>query len=153
MVLINAFKDIAEHFSQEIHQFEITIINRHFHIESSELTQMTMSSCLFSSEDWPNFKDSLEIRHHAHLLIELGRLSQTSITVEVFKFKHIGSTFRASSNQFRCMNFSEALSCQVVPKQLANTSRQLENSLFALRSQIHNSIIQSSLHLHNHLLL
>jgi hypothetical protein len=53
-----------------------------------------MSKRIFGPKNWPNLKNSLEVSHYTHLLIELRRLSEASLFIEVAEIKDIRSSFR-----------------------------------------------------------
>ena len=109
VVLVDPGKDVVEHLAEEVHQFKVAVINGHFHVESGELAEMAMRPRLFCSEDRPDFEDALEIGHHAHLLVELGRLRQTGIPVKVLELENVGASLRTPSNQLRSVDLRETL--------------------------------------------
>ena len=51
------------------------LFNGHFQIEADELAHVPVSKTVLSSENWSDFKNSLEVTHHTHLLVKLRRLS------------------------------------------------------------------------------
>lgn len=83
ILLVNSFQLISishsqlfEHerqeFSEVFQDFEVVLLDGHFQIETNKLAHMTMGEGVFGSEHWGNLKDSLEVSHHTHLLVELG---------------------------------------------------------------------------------
>jgi hypothetical protein len=97
------------------------LLEAHLQIESCELTHVSMSKGVLSSENWSDFKDSVQVSHNSHLFVELRRLSKTGLMFEVFKLENIGSSLRASSNKFRRVNFDEFILVKEFSEKLANT--------------------------------
>jgi hypothetical protein len=56
-----------------IHQkdpkLQIMLFNSHLDIQSDEFTHVSMSERVLCSENWTDFKNSLEVSHNTHLFI------------------------------------------------------------------------------------
>jgi hypothetical protein len=48
-----------------------------------------MGEGVLCSENWSDLEDSLEVAHHAHLLVELRGLGEAGLAVEVAKVEHV----------------------------------------------------------------
>jgi hypothetical protein len=104
---LDSFKHKDHKFANQIKCFKVMVLNFHFQIETSELAKMSVCERLFSSENWTNLKNSLQISAKSHLFVELRTLSKTSRLTKVLKFKNIGTTFWRSSNQLRWVNLNK----------------------------------------------
>jgi hypothetical protein len=67
-------EDEGEELSKEVQQLEVVLLDGQLHVQPYELAHMTVSEGVLSTEHWANLEHALEVSHHAHLLIELGRL-------------------------------------------------------------------------------
>lgn len=68
------------------------LFDGHLQVQPYELAHMPMREGIFSSEDWSDFEDTLEIAHNAHLLVKLRGLGKASFFVEVAEVEDIGTT-------------------------------------------------------------
>lgn len=53
-----------------------------------------------------NFEHALEVRHHSHLFVKLGRLGQAGRLAKIVKLEHVGSAFRAPTDDLGCVDLS-----------------------------------------------
>jgi len=90
--LFETLEEEGQHVSEKVEDLEVMLLDFHLHIKTGELTQMTVSVRLLSSENWTNLKDSLQITAKSHLLVKLWTLSKTSFLSEVVELEHIGSS-------------------------------------------------------------
>jgi len=87
------FEHEGEEFTEEVQKFKIMFLDGHLDIQTYELAHVSVSERIFSSEDWADFEDSLEVAHNTHLLIQLWGLGQTCLFAEISQTENIGSTF------------------------------------------------------------
>ena len=80
-----------------------------------------MSERVFSSKNRADFEDSWEITHHTHLFVKLGRLSKASFSIKVTEAKDICTSFRATTNELRSMDFDKISFDQKLSEKLANS--------------------------------
>lgn len=128
------------------------LLNSHLDIQPNELTHMSVSERILSSENWTNFEYTLEITHNTHLLIKLRRLSKACFFTEILKTEDIGATLRTTSYQFRGMDFDEVIISQEFSEDLAYSRWNSENSLLSCCSEIDDSVVKSSFHFNDCLL-
>jgi len=102
-------KDVHEHLSHHIHELIIALFDRELDIQTREFAQMTMGVGILSTEHVSDLEHALEVALNCHLFIELRGLSQTGALSEIIEFKYIGTTFRGSSDHFRCVDFHESI--------------------------------------------
>lgn len=100
---------------------------------------------MLSSEDGSDFEDLLEISHHAHLLVELGRLGKTGLLVEVLELEDVGSSFGRSGDQLWGVNFDKILAVEVFSEELSDSTLDSEDGLLGRCSQIQNTVVESDL--------
>jgi hypothetical protein len=125
------------------------LFNGHLDIQSDEFTHMSMSEWIFSSEDWTNFKYTLEISHNTHLFIKLRRLGKASFSVEVTETKNVWSSLWSTSDQLRSVDFDKILFKTELSEKLTYSWRQFKDGLFSCSSEIDNSIVKTSFHFNN----
>ena len=99
----------SHQISDEIQYLKVMVLKFHLHIKSSELTKMSISVRILSTEDWTNLEHSLQVTTEGHLLVKLWTLSKACIPFEVFKFKDICTTFRGSCNQFWSVDLNKVI--------------------------------------------
>lgn len=98
--VLKTIADVGNKFTKDIKNLKVMFLKLHFHIQTSEFTQVTVSVGVFSSKNWTNFEDFLQITTNSHLLIKLRTLGEASILSEIFKTEYIGTTFRTTSDEF-----------------------------------------------------
>lgn len=74
------------------------VLDFHLKIETSKLTEMSVSVRVLGSEDGTDFEDSLEISAKRHLFVELWALGEASWLSEIFKSKNVGTTLRCTTD-------------------------------------------------------
>ena len=94
---LKSFEDEYEHLFNQLKNFMIMLLKRHFQIQPNELREMTMGKTVFCTEDRSDFKNPFKIRGNKHLLIELRRLSEICRAIKIGDFENICSTLRCSS--------------------------------------------------------
>ena len=150
--LSDVLKNEGPEFPEELQNFEVVLLDRHFEIQSDELAHVSVGERVLSSEDWADFKDSLEVTHNTHLLVKLGRLGQTSLPVEILELEDVGASFRAPSDHLGSMDFYKVVLEQELPEKLTDGGGNPEDGLFGLGAKIDDSVVQSGLHLDDGLL-
>lgn len=90
--LLEVVEEVGEEFSEELEDFEVVLLDGHLQIETDELAHVAMGERVLSSENGADFKDSLEIAHNTHLLVELRRLRETRGLAEVLETEDVGAT-------------------------------------------------------------
>lgn len=73
-------------------------LDTHLYIQAHELAHVTVSKWILGSENWPNLEYSLEISHYTHLLVELRRLCEASLSIKVAEVEDIWASFRRPSD-------------------------------------------------------
>ena len=142
----NVVEHVREKFTEEVQEFEIVLFDGHFNVETNELTHVSVSEWIFGSKDGSDFKDSLEISHDAHLLVELRGLSKASFTIEIAECENIGSSFWTATDEFRTVDFNKIIVDNKFSEEMADSWRKLENSLLGSGSKIDDSVVETSLH-------
>ena len=99
MSALNVLEKVNKHLANVVKHFEVVVFELHFHVEASELAQVAVSVRVFGAEDRANFEDAREATAKRHLLIELGRLGQTAVLVEILELENISTAFRATANK------------------------------------------------------
>jgi len=122
-------------------------LDGHLDIQTYELAHVSVSERIFSSEDWADFEDSLEVAHNTHLLIQLWGLGQTCLFAEISQTENIGSTFWWTTNQLWSMDFDEVKVQKELSKELTDTWLESEDSVLSGCSKIDDSVIKSGFHL------
>lgn len=151
--MFEPIKDEVEHFSHEVKKFIIVLLNSHFEIQPDELAHMPVSKGVLSSEDWGNLVDSVEVRHDAHLFVQLGRLGEASLLTEVLQSEDVCAALRSSTDQFRGVDLDKTVLVEILSEQRAYAGGYSENSLFSGRSKIDDSVVQTSLKLYSNFLV
>lgn len=120
-MLFNALEDVDEQICHHVKKFKVVLLYGHLHIQSCELAHMTVGKGVLSSENRSDFKHSVEVCHQAHLFVKLGRLGETSVSLEVLELEHIRTSFRTPSYQFGSVDFHEPILHEELAEQKANS--------------------------------
>jgi len=73
------------------------VLEFHLQIESCKLTEMSVCVGVFRAEDRSDLKYSLQVTTKRHLFVELGRLGEAGILVEILEAEHVSTAFRCTS--------------------------------------------------------
>ncbi len=73
---------------------------------------MSVSEGVLRSENWADFEDSVEIWHHAHLLVELRALSQAGLAFNRGKLRFVQSTGIWKHSRLLRMSRRSFLACE-----------------------------------------
>ena len=118
----------------------------HLDIQSDEFTHVAMGEWVLCSENWTDFKYTLEVTHNTHLLIELGRLCETGFSVEIVETEDIWSSFWSTSDQLWSVDFYKIIIETVFSEELADSWGQFKDGLLSSGSEIDYSIVETSFH-------
>lgn len=142
-------EDEDEQLGQHVNDLIVVLLEGHLHIETNELGHVSVSVGVLGSEDGSNLKHSLKVTRHEHLLVQLGRLGQEGITLEVVELENVSSTLGGGSNHLGSVDLNEALGHEELSEQLANTVLDTENGLVGLGSEINASGIKTGIEVDN----
>lgn len=146
--LLYPLEDVGEEFTEEVQDLEVVLLDHHLQIEAYELAHMAVSEGVFCAEDRSDFKDSLEIGHHAHLLVELGRLGQTGLAVKVAELEDVAASLGTTSNELGSVDLDEVVVYAELPEELTDSRGKLEDGLLGGRPKVYHPVVEASLHAH-----
>ena len=69
VALLQAFEHRDEHVAEDVEDLPVVVLELHLHIETGELTQMTVGVGVFSPENWSNLEYTLKVTTEGHLLV------------------------------------------------------------------------------------
>lgn len=118
----------------------------HLDIQSDEFTHVTMGEWVLCSENWTDFKNTLEVTHNTHLFVKLGRLCETGFSVEIAETEYIWSSFWSTSDQLGSVDFYKIIIETEFSEELADSWGQFKDGLLSSSSEIDYSIIETSFH-------
>ena len=73
-------------------------------VESGELGHVAVGEGLLRAEDGPDLEDLVKVAHQGHLLVELRRLGEVSVTVEVGEAEDVGALSHEARSRERVSN-------------------------------------------------
>mmetsp|Transcript_15256 Transcript_15256/g.23215 ORF Transcript_15256/g.23215 Transcript_15256/m.23215 type:complete len:216 (-) Transcript_15256:927-1574(-) len=140
----DSIKNMNKQITKHIKHFVVVLVDHHFHIETGEFTQVTACVGIFCSEHRSGLEYTFESRTCSrHLLVQLGRHSQTGWLPKVIQFENFGTTLGSSSNQFRSMNFNKSFFDKAFTEKDTNHGLNAENCLIGGCSQIDPSVVET----------
>lgn len=142
---LESVEDEGEELSHEIEELEVVLVDGHFNIQSGELTHVSVSEGLLGSEDGADLEDSVEVGHDTHLLVELRRLGEASLLVEVLELEDVGSSLRSTSDELGGMDLDESVLEKELSEELADSRGDSEDGLVGGCSEIDDSVVESGL--------
>lgn len=73
---LKALEDVDEQVAQHIENLEVMVLDHHFHIQSCEFAQVSISVGVLGSEYWAYLEASLHVSAENHLLVQLRALGK-----------------------------------------------------------------------------
>ena len=77
----------------------VMFLEHHFHIQTGELSHVTVCVGVFSTENGANLEDFLEISVDSHLFVKLRGLGEVSLGLEVIQLEHTSATLTVNKKE------------------------------------------------------
>ena len=83
-VFVQTGEDVIEGLVDHVQNFLVRFLKRHLQIQTGELTHVSVSKGILTTEHGPDFKHALHVAHQSHLLVQLRRLLEVLVGKVIF---------------------------------------------------------------------
>lgn len=111
---MNATENGQKDTLKNIKNLKVRVLNLHLQIKTSELSHMSRSVGVLSTEDGTRAENTLTTTSNLELLVELGRLGEESLLSEVGQSEDVTTTLGGGTDEAGRLEFLEVAGLEVV---------------------------------------
>lgn len=143
VLLLKTLEDSLEQAIESVHGLMVMVVDRHFEIQTRELSHVSVSVGVLSTEDGADLVHAAHVSSDAHLLGQLGRLCEKSGALEVVDLENGGARLGGSTLELGRVDLEEALAVQVVAEEVAHARSDAEDGLVGGGAQVEHPRVQA----------
>ena len=145
--LLHLGKSVGEqvllHFHHVVHRIDIG----EFKVEARKLGGVLVGIGFLGTEDGAGLKNALQARRHRHLLIELRRLREVGVGIEIFDLKHVGARLGGGADQLGGVDLHEILFEQKFTHSADESGLHLDHQLIFIAAQVDPAVVHTRFNL------
>mmetsp|Transcript_8208 Transcript_8208/g.23372 ORF Transcript_8208/g.23372 Transcript_8208/m.23372 type:complete len:312 (-) Transcript_8208:98-1033(-) len=110
VALVQPVEDVAEQVREHLEHLVVVLLEGHLHVQPRELAEVAVRVAVLGAEDGPDLHDALEAgARRAHLLVELRRLREAGVVLEVLELEHVRAALGGAADDLGRVDLDEAL--------------------------------------------
>ena len=138
-----AVEDVQHELLEETDNLMVVLLEGHLHIETGELGKVAGCVGVLGAEDGTNLHDTLETGGDEHLLVELGRLCEEGLGVEVLDLEDTGTTLGGRAEETRRVDTDELPGAEELLEEVDDTVLDGEDGGVVLAAEVDHAVVES----------
>ena len=117
-------------------------VEGHLQVESDKLGQVTVGVGVLGPEDGSHGEDLAKVTGDRHLLVQLRRLRQEGLALEVGDGEHARAALRGRGDDVRRVDLGESAPGEGLSEELAHAALETEDGLVGRRPEVEDPVVE-----------
>ena len=121
----------------------VVLVERHLKVDADKLGHVSVRERVLRTEHGPNLEDAPKVGADCHLLVQLRRLRQVRLCLEVRHAEHVRAALACGADDLGRVDFDEAVRQEERTRELAHGRLHRKDCLVRRDAQVDDAVVEA----------